>query len=342
MRGYSSARMEAGPAPILLNANENPWSAQGVASSGLNRYPEPQPTELIRLMAAYYDVDQTQVLATRGSDEAIDLLVRAFCTAGQDAILECPPCFGMYRVSAQIQDAAVVTSPLGTAWRLDATTLLKRCQPNVKLIFLCSPNNPTGTVAERDDVERICEARSDKSLVVVDEAYQEFNTRPSVVSLLSKFENLAVLRTLSKAFGLAGVRCGALLARPEIITVLRRIMAPYPLPSPTSEAAVAVLQPTGIATMRERVGALNQARARLAERLSGCPEVEEVWVGEANFVLARVSNPSAIIAACADSGIVIRNVSHYAGLDGCVRITVGAPHENAALLAVLESDEAAS
>ena len=250
MQPYSSARMEASGGDVFLNANESAWAPVGDDGLGCNRYPEPQPAALVDALAALYGVRREQLLVGRGSDEAIDLLVRAFCRAGRDAILIQPPTFGMYAVCARVQDAGVVEVPLAADFTLDVDAVLAALTPAVKLVFICTPNNPTGQPVPRAAVERLAQALSGRALLVVDEAYVEFCDAGSVADLIDRYDNLAVLRTLSKAWALAGVRIGSLLANAEVIALLRRIMAPYPLPLPSVDAALLALSGWGRANAR--------------------------------------------------------------------------------------------
>ena len=264
---YSSARLEAGRAQVMLNANESPEPAYADDELALNRYPDPQPADLIERLAAAFGVSAGQVYAGRGSDEAIDLLTRAFCRAGQDAVLVSPPTFGMYAVAAGVQGAAVLQVPLdaGRDFALDADAVIAAAQANpVKLVYLCSPNNPTGGAVPRAQILRIVAALAGRCLVVVDEAYGEFGDQPSLADALGTHPNLAVLRTLSKAYGLAGARIGVLLAAAEIIGLMRRIMAPYPLPTPSVAAALRAFTPEATAARVARIARTRAERARLA------------------------------------------------------------------------------
>ena len=234
---YAHAAWE--PSLERLHANELPWPAEeDRARAGLNRYPEPQPRALIERLAELYTVAPDSLLAGRGSEEAIDLLTRAFCRAGHDAVLLCPPTFGMYSVCARIQGAQIIEAPLRAAagFALESQALLDRCTAAVKLVFLCSPNNPTGNLLDEASILRIACRLLGRALVVVDEAYIEFAGAPSLARLVPELPNLAVLRTLSMGHGLAGGRCGALIALPEVIALLRKLIPPYAIPQPTLEA----------------------------------------------------------------------------------------------------------
>jgi histidinol-phosphate aminotransferase len=340
LQPYSSARMEASGGAVLLNANESPWPAS--AAAGLNRYPDPQPAALVARLAQLYAVDSAQVLVGRGSDEAIDLLVRAFCAAGRDAIAICPPTFGMYAVSARIQGAGVIEVPLTRDFALDADALLSAVTPQTKLVFLCSPNNPSGGVVPYDVVARIVAALSGRALVVVDEAYADFAGGTSAISLLPHSTNVAILRTLSKAYALAGARVGALIAATDVIALLRRIQAPYPLPQPCVEAALAVLTPAAREEAAAHVATSVRERGRLVPLLAALPEVRAVLPSAANFLCVRFDDAALTYRRLLDRGIVVRDVGAYPGLANCLRISIGTPQENACLLAALQSREAAA
>lgn len=331
---YSSARMEAGVAAVMLNANESPWPA-GDAGQQLHRYPEPQPVELCARLARLYGVRDEQMLLGRGSDEAMDLLVRAFCRPGQDAIAICPPTFGMYAVCASVQGADIVRVPLTEQFALDVDAVLQACTPAVKLLFLCTPNNPTGGVIACDVIERLASILAERTLVIVDEAYIEFADTGSAAELLARHPNLAVLRTLSKAWALAGARIGALLADAKIIELLRKIMPPYPLPTPSVQAALAVLDNDGEQRMRERVARICEQRERLRTALRAMPQVREVLSSQANFLTVRLDDAADTYRSLVAQGIVVRDVGHYPGLQNCLRISVGTPEENTWVLGVL-------
>jgi len=334
---YASARALADSAGLLLNANENPWPPAADGGLQLNRYPDPQPDDLRAELARRYAVAAEQILITRGSDEGIDLLMRAFCRPGEDRVLICPPCFGMYALSARIQGAAVVEVPLidrGEDWSLDTDRVIDAGP--VKLTFLCSPNNPTGNEIPADAVEAVCRARAGEGLVVVDEAYIEFSTAESMTRLIETHDNLVVLRTLSKAYALAGCRIGVLIAHSAVIGLLRRIIAPYPLPTPSVEAARrALAEPTRLTEQLETLAAQKQ---RLVEALTDLPGVARLWSGSANFILIRVDDAEALIESASASGIRLRNQSAQRGLAECVRITIGTPDETTALIDFLQRD----
>ena len=335
LQPYSSARMEAGGGQVWLNANESAWAPTGDTGAGYNRYPQPQPEALVDVLARLYGVRREQLLVGRGSDEAIDLLVRAFCRAGRDAILIQPPTFGMYAVSARIQDAGVIEVPLRRDFTLDVDAVLAATTEAVKLVFVCTPNNPAGNVVPRADIERLARALDGRALLVVDEAYVEFADEGSVADLLDRHDNLAVLRTLSKAWALAGARIGSLLAHPEVIALLRRIMPPYPLPLPSMDAALLALSGWGQANARAHIDVVRGERVRMRAALARLPGVRGVLPSQANFLAVRFDDAEAAYRRLTDAGIVVRDVRRYPGLDDALRITIGTPAENGKVLAVL-------
>ena len=328
------------PALTRLHANEAPWRPAGdTTAAGLNRYPEPQPRALLERLAGLYGVPVQNVLVGRGSDEAIDVLSRIYLRAGTDAILQCPPTFGMYKVAAHIQGAAVVDVPLERAggWHLDAGKLLDIWRPHMKIVYLCSPNNPTGNAFDLGSIETVCAALDGKAMVVIDEAYIEWSRRASLVSWLTRFPTLAVLRTLSKAHALAGARIGALLAHADLIELARRVIPPYSLAQPTIEAALRALEPAELAASRARVTALLVEREYLRARLERSPLVARVWPSDANFLLIESHDAERFLSASMAGGTIVRDLRAHPALPHSVRISVGTRAENDALLASLEA-----
>lgn len=330
-----SARRDA----LRMHANENPHVPEGAAiGETIHRYPDPYPNRIEQALASLYEVPRANVLATRGSDEGIDLLMRAFCGAGRDSIVTFSPTFGMYAFFARVQGAAVVdieTTKAGD-FAIDEEALAQRSNGREKLVFFCSPNNPTGNVVDPALVARMLAARGPSSLVVVDEAYVEFTGRPSLFEQLGRHENLIVLRTLSKAYGLAGARCGAVLASEDIIELLRRIRTPYALGERTAQHVSALLEPERRVHTRAAIAALVSERERVRGALSGARDVRKVWPSEANFLLVEITDRTAVERLAAAS-IVVREFSNASGLESCVRITIGTAADNDRLLAAWES-----
>jgi histidinol-phosphate aminotransferase len=335
---YSPARWD--PSLVRLHANENPWRRPGdTTRGGLNRYPEPQSSELIARLAGLYGVAPEQVVVGRGSDEGIDLLVRAFCRAGRDEVIVCPPTFGMYRFAAEVQGARVIEVPLvaDDGFRIDADALLAGCTAATKLVFLCSPNNPTGNLLDAASVEQVIRALDGRALVVLDEAYIEFAAVESRVPWLARYPNLVILRTLSKAYGLAGARCGAVLAAPEVAGLLRRLIPPYAVTVQTVEAALDALEPARLAVAREQARELVAERDRMAARLERIPLVRRVWPSQANFVLLSSPDAGRLLSAGIGAGLLVRDVRSHAALADCLRVSAGTPGQNDRLLTSLEA-----
>ncbi|HJS92320.1 MAG TPA: histidinol-phosphate transaminase [Steroidobacteraceae bacterium] len=318
-----------------LHANELPWRpATDASGAGLNRYPEPQPRALIERLAELYSAAPDSILVGRGSDEAIDLLIRAFCHAGRDAVLICPPTFGMYAVCARIQGAEVVQVPLLAArgFALESEAVLDHCTAGVKLVFLCSPNNPTANLLDEAQILRIACRLLGRALVVVDEAYIEFAGVPSLARLVPELPNLAILRTLSKAHGLAGARCGALIAHREVIALLRKIIPPYAIAQPTLEAVLEQLTTEALAHSRARLAQVIAQRERLLAELPRLAGVARVWPSAANFVLAEFEDAGAALARAREARLLVRDARGYPGLGRALRVTVGTPEQNGRLL----------
>jgi histidinol-phosphate aminotransferase len=338
LKAYSHAAWL--PSLTRLHANEAPWRPAGDRTvAGLNRYPEPQPQALMGRMAALYGVQAAQVLGTRGADEAIDVLSRIYLRAGTDAILQCGPTFGMYQVAARIQGAGVIEVPLrrDAGWSVDVEALLAAWSPNVKLVYLCSPNNPTGNLLEETALEQICLALDGKAIVVIDEAYIEWSRAASASRWLERFQTLAILRTLSKAHALAGARIGALLAAPELIQLARRVIPPYALSQPTVEAALRALEPDEIAASQTRLEALLVEREYLRRGLEASPLVAKVWPSDANFHMIECRDADRFMNNSIAGGLIVRDLRAHPALPGCLRVSVGTRADNDALLHCLES-----
>jgi len=338
--GYASARRTQARGSVWLNANESPLPSTVDPSRRLHRYPDPQPPMLRERLAAYYGVELDRLAITRGSDEGIDLLVRALCRPGVDAVGLSSPGFGMYAVSAALQGAPVLDVPLresaeGFAWDFEGLRMAV-LERGVRLLFLCSPANPTGQSLPRDALRRLLEEVRGRAVVVVDEAYAEFSRHGGALALLAGFPELVVLRTLSKAHALAGARIGALIAAPALVSLLRNLSAPYPIATPSAELALRALSPVALQRTQRRIAGLRRERERLRTRLEGLPDLR-VFPSDANFLLARFSFPRQALARLAGAGIVVRDMSALPGLAGALRITVGTRRENDALLAALGS-----
>jgi histidinol-phosphate aminotransferase len=336
LKAYEHAVWE--PGLVRLHANELPWRAQGDSSiAGLNRYPEPHPHQLTAALARFYGVDPTMLLAGRGSDELIDLLMRSYCRAGQDKIIICPPTFGMYGVAARIQGAAVLEVPLRSeaGWSFDPQALRERCEPAVKLIFLCSPNNPTGNRLDRQAILALARDLEGRALLVVDEAYVEFAAEPALTADIAAHPGVVLLRTLSKAHGLAGARCGALIGHADVVALLRKVIQPYAVTQLTIEAVSHSLEPAAIEQARLRVATVKAERSRVAASLAASPGVLKVWPSDANFLLVEFRDAAATLQRAHGAGLLLRDMRAAAGLARALRISIGSPEQNDHLLSRL-------
>lgn len=324
---YQSARRLGGSGDVWLNANEYPVAPEfQLTAQTFNRYPECQPALVIERYAAYAGVNQDQVLVSRGADEGIELLIRAFCEPGKDAILFCPPTYGMYAVSAETFGVERRTVAAKADWQLDLPAIAANLD-NVKLIYACSPNNPTGNLLDPNDLRALLEMAAGKAIVAVDEAYIEFCPQASVAGWLNDYPNLVVLRTLSKAFALAGLRCGFTLANAEVIALLLKVIAPYPLSTPVADIAAQALSTEGLSQMRQRVAQISANRSWLQQALQGCDCVEQVFTSDSNYLLVRCCSTSNVFKTLWDQGIILRDQHKQPGLAGCVRITIGTREE---------------
>lgn len=329
---YQSARRIGGQGSIWLNANESPNSPlYPNPEQQLNRYPEFQPPELIHAYADYAQVDLTHILTTRGADEGIDLLIRTFCEPGTDSILINPPTYGMYAISAQTAGVNVIEYALDENFDVDYKALAQ--QTSAKLIFLCSPNNPTGNTVDITALRQLLKAQQDQAIIVVDEAYIEYSAASSVAALIKEYKNLVILRTLSKAFALAGCRCGFLLAQNEVIELLSKVIAPYPVPTPVAELATGALS-TRLHEMIYRVEKINDERQQFVSALQSLPIVEKIFAATGNYVLVQFQRD--LFREISQQGIVLRNFSDKPRLSRCIRITMGNPDEMQTTLSAIQ------
>jgi histidinol-phosphate aminotransferase len=332
---YQSARRLGGNGDVWLNANEYPTAVEyQLTQQTLNRYPECQPKQVIERYADYAGVKPEQVLVSRGADEGIELLIRAFCEPGKDAVLYCPPTYGMYSVSAETIGVECRTVQTLENWQLDLPAIAENLD-GVKVIYVCSPNNPTGQLINPQDFRALLDMTQGKALVVADEAYIEFCPQATLAGWLNEYPQLVILRTLSKAFALAGLRCGFTLANEEVINLLMKVIAPYPLSTPVADIAAQALSPQGIKAMRERVADVLVNRQYLIAALKEIDCVEQVFNSETNYVLARITASSAVFKSLWDQGIILRDQNKQPSLSGCLRITIGTRTECERTLAAL-------
>jgi histidinol-phosphate aminotransferase len=323
--------------PVWLNANESPYANEfEVNSEFFNRYPDCQPSSVINSYAEYAGVNNKQLLVSRGADEGIELLIRAFCTPAQDKILICPPTYGMYAISAETCNVGIERAPLKHDFSLDID-VIKQFKDKVNLVFICSPNNPTGTSVATEQIEQVLNHFADSALVVVDEAYIEFDADNTWTTKLADYPNLVVLRTLSKAFALAGLRCGFTIANEQIIHTLLKVIAPYPMPEPVAQIAAQALGSNGLATMQTQVAAIQVEKNLLKQGLIQLGDIQLVGDDKANFILFRTLQKQALMDYLVSHKMFIRDQSKQLNLQNCLRITVGSPAQNQQLLALISS-----
>jgi histidinol-phosphate aminotransferase/imidazoleglycerol-phosphate dehydratase/histidinol-phosphatase len=325
-----------GPDAVKLDANENPYPplVEGSLAATVNRYPEPQPARLKAAMAALYGVQLENLVITRGADDAIDMLVRTFCRPGEDAVSICKPTFSAYAHFVRLQGARLLELSLDENFdfHADAFIAAVKDEPSLKLAFICSPNNPTGNEIAPDELLKVADALP-ATIIVVDEAYLDFASTPSVVDEAVRRPNLVVLKTLSKAFGLAGARIGCAIGEPELIAIAARALPPYPLPSLSIEAAMAALAPSRRAIHKERIERLKAERDRLVLLLEQSPIVKGVRNGGGNFVFMQVEDAEGLSRKMRELGIRVRFRPNAA--PGGLRLSIGTEQENAIALAAI-------
>ena len=328
LQPYSSARDEFDPVErevVYLDANENPFE------NGVNRYPDPQQRKLKEVIARRRGVAANQLLLGNGSDEVLDLIFRAFCIPNQDKIIVMPPTYGMYKVLANINCISLNEVPLNDDFQLVTKDILSQISTQTKAIFLCSPNNPSGNSFRREDILTLLQSFT--GLVVIDEAYIDFSTQKSLVSDLSSYPNLIITQTLSKAYGLAGIRLGICIASEEIIDILNKIKPPYNINSLTQERAISALADWD--TTQGQITQLIAERKGLFAQLEKISFVEKVYPSDANFLLARVDDANKRYTQLIENDIIVRNRSKQMGCENCLRFSVGTPQENQILIETL-------
>ncbi|HVK97485.1 MAG TPA: histidinol-phosphate transaminase [Flavisolibacter sp.] len=331
LKPYSSARSEfSGEAQIYLDANEN--SLGSPIPTAYNRYPDPLQWELKKKISVIKNTSAENILIGNGSDECIDLVIRAFCNPKEDNIIICPPTYGMYEVFANINDVGIKQVPLLETYHLDLNGIEEAIDANTKIIFLCSPNNPTGNSLDREDIEIIL--NNFDGLVVVDEAYINYSRFRSFINDLPEYPNLVILQTFSKAWGLAALRLGLAYASQEIISILNNIKPPYNINAATQEIAMEALD--HLDKVNEMIRETVTERETLKAALVELPIVQKVYPSDANFLLVKVDNAIKTYNHLKAKGIIVRNRSNVILCENCIRITVGTPEENQQLINVLK------
>jgi histidinol-phosphate aminotransferase len=324
---YSCARNEfTGEASVFLDANENPYNQP------FNRYPDPLQVQVKEKIAALKGVRPTQMMLGVGSDEPIDLIFRIFCEPAQDNVVAINPTYGMYGVCADINNVAYKQVNLNADYSLDGEKVLKACDKHTKVIFLCSPNNPTGNSLQRAEIEKIVTGFN--GIVVIDEAYIDFSKEPSWLTSLDQYPNIIVLQTFSKAWGMAALRCGMAFASEEIIAFFNKVKYPYNVNLLTQEAVYKQVE--NAEQKNEWVKALLLERKKLIEALENLSVVKNIYPTDANFVLVQVTDANGIYKQLVEKGIIVRNRNTVTLCEGCLRITVGTPSENKQLLTALQ------
>jgi histidinol-phosphate aminotransferase len=331
---YSSARDEfKGDASVFLDANEN--SLGSPLMKWYNRYPDPYQWKLKEAIRNVKGIAVENIFLGNGSDECIDLLYRCFCNPGKDNIIICPPTYGMYEVSANINDVEIRKAPLMEDFQLDLIHLENLIDTSTKIIWVCSPNNPTGNSIHHHDIEMLL--NNFDGLVVVDEAYINFARQKSFVSLLEEYPNLVVLQTFSKAWGLAALRLGMAFASVDIITILNKVKPPYNINQASQELAIKALEEVG--QVNDMIKEIVAMRDALTEVFSSLPFVEKVYPSDANFLLVKIKEARKVYEYLLTRGIVVRDRSNVTLCDSCLRITIGTEKENTLLVdALLEME----
>jgi len=328
---YSSARDEfQGEASVYLDANENAFGSP--LEQNYNRYPDPLQFEVKKRLSEIKGVPPRNIFLGNGSDEAIDILVRAFCNPGVDNVILVPPTYGMYEVSANINDIKIKRVPLTEEFQLNLEGIAEAIDDHTKLIFVCSPNNPTGNSMNREDVETLL--ANFKGIVVVDEAYINFSRQKTFIQELTEYANLVVLQTLSKAWGLAGLRVGMAFAREEIIEVMNKVKPPYNINDASQQLALKALQ--NIDQVNKWIKETLIQRDKLVLELKDYEFVIDIYPSDANFILVKTTDAKGIYDYLVQQGIIVRDRSKVALCEGCLRITVGTPNENNILLEALK------
>lgn len=325
LKAYSSAKSQKLTGSTWLNANESPYiNDYDISLNSLNRYPDPQPEAVINAYADYADVSSDNILMIRGADEGIELLVRTFCQNGKDSITQFVPTYGMYKVTADSSNVALNNLTQNDLINAPVEQLVEKSN-GAKLVFVCNPNNPTGNTISLDRIRSIVSAFNDKALVVVDEAYIEFCDELSSAKFVKEFDNLVVLRTLSKAFALAGLRTGFVISNPSLINTMRKVLAPYPVSGIVAQIAEQALSSCNIQRVKRQVAILNDNRKALELQLRQCKQVVEILPSNANFVTVRLSDKKFIDSAM-QNGLIMRPFTLY-DQDTWLRISIGSEQE---------------
>ena len=329
LQPYSSARdefKEVNNEMVFIDANENPYH------TGLNRYPDPQQHLVKEELSKIKGIDKEQILLGNGSDEVLDLIFRVFCEPKVDSVIALPPTYGMYKVLSATNDVELINIPLLTNFQPNVEEIIQEQTPNTKLLFLCSPNNPTANSFDAEIIEKLI--REFQGIVVIDEAYVDFSTQESWLSRINEFPNLIITQTLSKAYGLAGIRLGICYASKEIISILNKIKPPYNINQLTQDAALKNLLNQD--KVKQEIKEIIKERNQLVNDLEKVKIVEKVYPSDANFLLVKVDDANKRYNQLVRKGIVVRNRSNQILCENCLRFTVGTPKENEKLIEALK------
>lgn len=328
---YSSARHEySGDASIFLDANENSFGSP--LPENFNRYPDPLQWELKSALSGIKGVPVENIFIGNGSDEVIDLAYRIFCEPGKDSAIICPPTYGMYQVSGDINDVAIIKIPLTPAFQPDVDEILNASNDSTKLLFLCSPNNPTGNSMKRSSIEALL--KYFPGIIIIDEAYINFSRQKTFIQELTIYPNLIVMQTLSKAWGLASLRLGLAFASVNIISLFNKVKPPYNINKASQELALQALKNTQ--QVNTWIQEIVTQREYLVKKLRSFTFVEKIFESDANFLLVKVKDPDVLYKYLSGNKIIVRNRSREPMCEGCLRITIGTPDENQRLLEILK------
>ncbi|SMG08711.1 histidinol-phosphate aminotransferase [Marivirga sericea] len=329
LQAYSSARDEfSGDAKVFLDANENPFDEE---QQNWNRYPDPLQKKIKNQLAKIKGIPSENMFLGNGSDEAIDLLFRIFCKAGESNVITCPPTYGMYKVSSSIHNVENIEVALSEDFQLEINSILKNANEQSKMLFICSPNNPTGNSLRKDDIQKLLE--SFKGIVVIDEAYIDFSAQNSWIHELSKYPNLVVLQTLSKAWGLASARLGIAFANQELIAILNKVKPPYNISGPSQRLVSTSLK--NIEAFEQQINTILSERDKLYQKLQDIPGVKRVFPTDSNFILVQLNDARAVYQKLIAKGIVVRDRSNVKLCNNCLRVTVGTESQNESLILAL-------
>jgi len=335
LKAYSSARDEyTGKKGIFLDANENPIGS--TSRKSYNRYPDPYQKSLKKAIGKLKNISPSKIFLGNGSDEAIDLLVRIFCTPQEDSIITMPPTFEMYKVAAEINQNEVIEVPLNREFQIHTSKVIEAIQPNTKIVFICTPNNPTGNCMERDSILDIL--KDFKGIIVIDEAYLDFSSDPGYMDLLENYNNLVILQTFSKAWGLAGLRLGMTFANERIIELLNKVKPPYNINLATQSLALKALKKVEYKDFM--VQQLLAERKILILELSNLDIVEKVYPSDSNFLLVKFNDAEKVYRHLLNNKIIVRSRSNVALCENALRITIGNEKENDILITTLKSYKA--